>query len=387
MGVNAFVLGLASDLTQRVQRLLNLIAEHPFHPDVAQFRENVLDCLRQAENDLHALLDSDLLVHPSLWPYAMSDYQDLFQDVALVEAFALPILLRYGDYDHQCYQLLLGLVSEIGYPTDLTPVVTATSDQYYYWAQPELRIVGVPAGDLGGILGWPDLVHELSHVLLNAYPGFLSQFSPAAAQYFQQERNLRADIGGLGQDSKWLSVAQIKWGEKQEGTWRVELAADLIAAYLVGPAYGWQHVRLAMSHGSDPYWPSPGQLADHPADQARLDAILAMLALLNLKEEADEIENHWLETLELEHHDSFPQGYDLYYPQSLLTALAQVVFTECRARGLVSFADQPEEGNPGVIHMINQAWHKFNEDPTAYVTWESEAISLLKARLTTAPTH
>lgn len=384
MGMNAFVLGLASDLEQRTQRLLSLVTEHSSHPDIAEFRQSVLGRLQQARSSLHALLSSDLLVHRPLWPYALSDYQDLFRDVALIEAFAVPILLRYSDCDHRCHQLVTALASEIGYPAMLIPVVTATSDQYY-WAQPELCVIGVPVGDLGGILGWPDLVHELSHLLLDACPGFLSQFTPTVTQHFQQERDLLADIGGLEQDSKWLAIAQIKWGEKQEGTWRVELAADLITTYLVGPSYGWQHVRLAVNRGGDPYLPSPGYVTDHPADQARLDTVLAMLELLNLREEATDIRSRWSETLVIERHELRPQGYDLYYPQPLLTALAQVVFAGCQAEGLVSFAEHQNENNPGVIQLIDQAWRTFNQESTAYAAWELEAIDRLKDRLSIKP--
>jgi hypothetical protein len=381
MGVNAFVLGLAGDLEQRTQRLLDLLTEHRPHPDIAEFSQSVLDRLRWTVEDLHALTSSDLISHRPLWPYALSQYQDLFQNVALVETFAIPILLRYDDRDHQCQQLVAVMASEMRYPPELTPVVTATSDQYYYWAQPELRVIGVPVGDLGGILGWPDLVHELSHLLLEARPGFLKGFTPVVNQHFQKERDLLADIGGFEQDNKWLAVAQIKWGEKQEGTWRVELAADLMATYFMGPSYGWQHIRLAMNHGSDPYHPIPGYVEEHPADQARLDAVLEMLQLLNLKDDISKISNRWSEMLEIELQEQRPQGYDLYYPEKLLKKLARIVFAGCQAEGLVPFTEQQHRTNPSLVALVNQAWQVFNQDPVTYPAWELRAIGRLKRSL------
>ncbi len=384
MGVNAFVLGLANDLEQRCQRLLGLLTEHQPHPDVAEFNQSMISRLRQTRQSIRALCNSDLIRHRPLWPYALSDYQDRFQEVALVEQMAVPILLRYDVHDHQCYQLVTVLIYETGYPIELIPVVTATSDQYY-WTQPELRVVGMPVGDLEGILGWPDLFHELAHLLLATWPRFLAGFTASVNQYFQNERHLLADIGGSEHDNQWLAIAQIKWGEKQEGTWRVELAADLLASYLVGPSYGWQHVRLAVNHGNDPYDPSPGHIADHPADQARLDAVLAMLGLLGLNDDAVDINKGWSEMLGIGLHEKPPQGYDLYYPSKLLQELAQTVFAGCQEKGLVSFPAHQDHASTSVVGLIDQAWRVFNRDPAEYPIWERQAISRLKDSLQTTP--
>jgi hypothetical protein len=382
MGVNAFVLGLANDLEKRCQRLLDLLAEHQPHPDVAEFNQSTINRLRQTRECIRALRDSDLIRHRPLWPYALSDYQDRVQEVALVEQIAVPILLRYNVHDHQCNQLVTVLIHETGYPIELMPVVTATSDQYY-WTQPELRVVGMPVGDLEGILGWPDFFHELAHLLLAAWPRFLAGFTATVNRYFQDERDLLADIGGSEHDNQWLAIAQIKWGEKQEGTWRVELAADLLASYLVGPSYGWQHVRLAVNHGNDPYDPSPGHIADHPADQARLDAVLAMLGLLGLSDDAGDINKRWSEMLDIGLHEKPPQGYDLYYPPKLLQKLAQTVFTGCHGKGLVPFTVHQDHANPSAVGLVDQAWRAFNRDPVEYPIWERQAISRLKDSLRT----
>lgn len=380
MVVNPFLLGLVSDLGHRCQLLMDILANHECHPDVSRFTEGILERLQQTSQCLLALRESDQMRYRPLWPYALSDYQEQFRNVALVEQVAIPVILHYDKRDHQCLQLLIAIVRETGHPEELVPVVTATSDQYY-WSQPELGVVGMPVGDSGGILGWPDLFHELAHLVLAASPRFLMEFTPTANEFFEKERDKLADIGGSEHDSKWLAVAQMKWGEKQEGTWRVELAADLIATYLVGPSYGWQHTRLAVNHGSDPYCPSPGNVADHPADQARLDAGLAMLELLGLQGRAAEVSNSWLEMLDVGLHQKEPEGYQTYYPGELLFELAQTVFSRCQAQGLVPFAENQEHPNPGMVAHINQAWQVFKKDPARYSIWELETIQVLKNQL------
>jgi hypothetical protein len=379
MGVNIFVGGLATDLNHRCERLLIQISNRDVHPDIAHFNQGIISRLQEIRCSIQALLNSEQLNYSPLWCYALSDYQDLAHAVAMIEQFAVPILLRYDDRDHQCFNMIKALTREIGYPNELLPTVTTTSEQYY-WTQPDLRIVGVPAGDLdGGILGWPDLLHEIGHLLLAARPAFLAGFTPAVNRYFREQHDRLADLGGHKKDNQWLAIAQIKWGEKQEGTWRVELTADLIATYLVGPSYGWQHIRLTAGQGSDPYYPSPGNnIEDHPADQARLDAVLAMLRLLEMNRKAEKIEAQWSGLLELGLYAQLPPGYELYYPSSLIQKLAEIVLAGCRQNALIPCAIHDRHSNPGVVPLIDQAWQEFNHDPANYPTWEGQAITRLK---------
>jgi hypothetical protein len=378
MEVNGFVRGLASDLDHRCERLQTQLSEHMPHPDVVKFHQNTINRLCQIQRGVRALLNSGMLDYHHLWGYALSDYQGWAREVAIVEQFAMPVLLRYDDRDHRGFQMVLSLTREIGYPDELMPTVITTSDQYY-WAQPELRIVGMPAGDLeGGVLGWPDLLHELAHVLQAAWPAFVASFTPIVNAHFRNQRDRLADLGSSDENNRTLAIAQIKWGEKQEGTWRVELAADLIATYLVGPAYGWQHVRLSISHGDDPYYPGPGDDEGHPADQARLDGVLAMLKLLKMKSEADAINTRWSEMLDIRMYRKRPAGYELYYPPVLLQKLAETVFVSCQKKGLVPFMAHQGSSGLGLVGLIDQAWRMFGKDPAKYPQWERQAINQLR---------
>jgi hypothetical protein len=212
---------------------------------------------------------------------------------------------------------------------------------------------------------------------LAAWYTFLVNFTPIVSDHFRNQRDRLADLGGPKKDSQWLAVAQIMWGEKREGTWRIELAADMIATYLIGPAYGWQHIRLAVNHGTDPYYPSPDAIQDHPADQARLDGILAMLKLLGLKREANEIEAHWSQLLDLDLYKQPPLGYELYYPASLIQKLAELVYAGCQEQGLISFRYQ-SQSDQHLVTTINRAWQAFNQNPATFPEWESDTMRKLK---------
>lgn len=387
MGVNTFISGLAGDLDLRCERLLTLLTDHNPHPDIVPFRQGTINHLQQTRQGIKQLQNSGWFNHEPSWRMALFEYQDLIRSVAIVEQGAIPFLLRYNEKDHQCTQLVKAIGCNIGYPTELLPLATATSDQYY-WTLPELQIVGMPAGDIEGVLGWPDLIHELIHPLLLAWPNFVTGFTPAVQAYYQAQRDLLADIGGNEGNNKWLAIGQMKWSDKRSGTWRVELACDLLATYFVGPSYGWQHIRLSVNHGRDPYTPSPGETItenQHPADQARLDGIIAMLDILGLNNEAEAINQRWLDMLDVSFYGQPPQGYDLYYPPQLIYDLAQTVFDSAQQQGLIPFTGQQKGSHLNVIKMIDRAWQTFNQAPDEYPTWERRMIHHLNGHLLTQP--
>lgn len=381
MAVNRVLLGLMVDLEQRCDRLLAELRARRLHPAVTIYCEDITRQLEELRHEIRLLQGSNWLQNEPLYYLAKLEHQALYERIALIEGQAIPVLLGYDDHDHRFGQIVAALIREIGFPLDLTPIVTTKSDQYY-WSHPELRLIGVPIGDIGGILGWPDLIHELGHLLLFAHPELLNDFTPLVNRHFKNERDMLVDIGGSERDNQWLALAQLKWGEKESGTWRVELAADSIATFFVGPSFGWQHVRLAANSGNDPYDPSPGQtVKDHPADQARLEGIVSMVRILGLKKDAEDIAHRWSSLLRDGLYKQPPQGFQSFYPQPLLEALAQNLYDGCKNLGLRPFIDQEGRGNPGIVTTIDQAWRMFNSDPTRFKSFEQDAIGHLHSIL------
>lgn len=376
MGINTFILGLTADLDRRCENLQALLSVYKPHKDVSRLHSRITTMLAQTRKKIRSLQKSNTVHHPELWSNALSDYQDLVHEFTVVEQLGVPILTRYNKEDERGSALVRALAHQIGFPQDLIPVVTATSDAYY-WAEENLRIVGIPASDLKGVLGWPDLLHELAHLLLAARRDFLAGFSPIVKEYFKEQRERMADIGSSPHENRALAIAQLRWGEGQTGTWRLEFAADLVATYLVGPSYAWQHLRLTMNHGDDPFTPSPPESTSHPAPQARLDEVAAMLRLLKCEQEAKAIQLHWANMLHLTLYDQLPPGFRTYYPTELMKTLAELVFTSCQREGLVPFANETLSQSADLISLINAAWLEFNCNPTTYVSWENQAVQTL----------
>jgi hypothetical protein len=374
VGVNNNVSGLVSELKNRCVRLIRLLNTDRLLPDVHDLRDEAVERLKHTYTKLCELERDELLQQLELQPQAISAYQELFQEVVLVEEILVPVLIGYDDHDHHGFLWLRKFAEETRFPAEGIPSITTKSD-HYYWTYPELRIVGMPIGDIEGILGWPDLVHELGHILLAIRPGFLREFTPIVRQYFQGERDSILDLGGQPQANKWINIAQIKWSNKREGTWREEIACDLMATHFMGAAYGWQHLRLVTNRDKNPYHPLPrsaNHSTTHPADQARLEAILAMLRIMKQTASVKRLEAAWQQMLEARHYGKRPQGFAVYYPQSLIKKLARIVFEQCQNMQLIPYSEQETQDELDIVALVSRAWTMFQEMPTQYGDWEKK---------------
>src|SRR5258708_4208262 len=110
-------------------------------------------------------------------------------------------------------------------------------------------------------------------------------------------------------------------------------------------------------------------LTDHPAYHAQLDGICAMLSLLNDASNGERIKQQWLEILNVMATPTPPPGYGLYYSDHLIKELAQVVYDNCEANGLIRFTENPKFQT---IALIGKAWDVFLTDPQHYSEWEQQ---------------
>jgi hypothetical protein len=149
----------------------------------------------------------------------------------------------------------------------------------------------------------------------------------------------------------------------------------MVATYLVGPAYGWQHVRLCASTSSAAYHPTLGERADHPADEARLRDMVAVLTHMGATETGARITSLWNSYLDASR-KSRPQDYEVCYPQTLLESLAKNVIAGCRSLGVRGF-DQPAEGPPShVPALLAEAWDRFLADAQPIPTGSTRRLRL-----------
>jgi hypothetical protein len=264
----------------------------------------------------------------------------------------------------------------VRWPT-LTPLVAALSSQYY-WTMPDFNLICTPATEGTTLLGLPDLCHELGHILLLHYETTLTgDFIHELATYIEHEQRRVAAQQRPPEYRRLYNLLFAQWHD----AWLREFVSDMIATYLVGPAFGWQHVRLCAGRSQDAYHPALGETAEHPADEARLRGVLAVLALMGAQEAGARIGALWRDYLAASGETS-PADYEVCYPQTLIASLARHTVEVCRALGLRGFGPVIDPlGTDDIFALLDEAWERFLIDPQSYADWERQQLEKLQQSL------
>jgi hypothetical protein len=297
-------------------------------------------------------------------PNHLQRYKRLNELAMLVESYPLLFVERYAERDKRLTRLCRRLTGQIGWPL-MPPLVGGFSSQYY-WTMAPFGIICVPAAEESTLLGLPDLCHELGHILLlQEEQRFTQQFLVELAAYVVDEQ--RRVVAGQRASQYTALYAQLlaQWRDQ----WLREFVCDMIATYLVGPAFGWQHIRLCAGGTRSAYRPAFGETAEHPADEARLRGVVAVLGCLGLGGAGREIETLWADYLRLTG-ERRPPDYDRCYPDRLIQSLAVQTVAGCRAVGLRSIDQVANPHGDDIMGLIGEAWQRFLAEPGPYLQWE-----------------
>ena len=373
-----FLRGLFYDLVRRCQVLRSLLEHREHHPDVTGYAIQILDWIAQIEGEIVGLMADPTLGTPPLLANNLRDYRLRAQLIKLLEWFPVPAILCYGPSDHYFFTLMTATTSQINYPFPL-PIVSALN-KGYYWSKPEFNLLGAPVLEGHSLLGLPDLFHELGHVVVHQRgDDLLGQFEGELRAHFATERQRVHDEQKPPEYEIILEQIQEQWID----AWMIEFASDMIATYLVGPAYGWANLRLCSSSLSDDVFrPGPDDVgATHPSDDARLQGIVKILNLSGLEADVRQIERRWDDYVTLTGHN-VPQDYALCYPPVLSERLTQLVYHGCTGLGLRVFTEQAStSGDINIPMLVNDAWKEFLTRPDKYPQWEESRLAELKRSL------
>jgi hypothetical protein len=241
-------------------------------------------CHDELDNIIARLRDLQLLAPTASLAVRHAKFRQFKRAVAdldIIETRAIAALHRVHDDDHHANRLLYRICQEIAYPV-LPPTVSTLSSGYFY-IDPRLNLLFIPPAEGSFLLHLPDLYHELAHPLLvhKDHPVLerLSQrFLEVTARvhdHFAERRDTEARRRGPQSFKDEIDVWEILWTK-----WLVEFFCDLFAVFTLGPAFVWSHLHLFMKMGKDPHeMPTPFRPATHPADDARMRALLAALRL------------------------------------------------------------------------------------------------------------
>ena len=309
-----FLRGLVRNLEGRCSLLRDRLAALQVDPEVQTHLLDAYQRVERVRREAEQTLKDPTLGADAFLSNHLRSLRELERRVTLVESYLLPFVERYAESDRRLTRLCRRLIDQVSLPLH-APLVVAFSN-HYYWTIPPFPLVCAPAGEVHTLLRLPDLCHELGHQLLEAHRGIVYPFLQDLLDYIDREKRRATTAQRPAEYQVLYDQLLMEWRDR----WLWEFGADMVATYLCGPSYGWQHVRLCTEIGKDAYHPTLGEQADHPADEARLRGLMAILHRMGAKQAGASIETvgHGY----VSPPGSSPSGdYALAYPQSLIDAL------------------------------------------------------------------
>lgn len=304
-------------------------------------------------------LGSEVLANPSSLESYRSSFRAHAQELVLLERFFLAPCERFTRADAALTRLMATLVSEANLPIKEPTGVLASQASYFSQRSRGDRpygVVFVPAAENSTLLGLPALGHELGHLL---EPEALVRFGTTVSDAMQSAM----DAWPLA------SVDVVTARDTWELRWAREFACDGIAAYVLGPAYAWQWLRLIAHTSEPPFSPGLGQHATHPAAAARFGFVLAILQHVS-GNSTKALSDSWAKAVIGSHR---PDGaYKLAYPDRELAAAGVALAEHCLR---LVFTPYPSAGAGSVCAILNTAWNRLLRRPASFAAWEATKLA------------
>jgi len=322
---------------------------------------------------------------PANQPERMRKLKREVSELDMLEAEGIAALVRATEDDHQLNRLLERITQEIDYPL-VTPVVTTLSQQYFC-INTDLNLLAVPLIEGRFLLHLPDLYHELAHPLLLArdepqVEALLGAFGLALRDvltYLDDETVKESRRNGPIANATDLDLWRLCWVR----FWLTEFFCDLFAVCTLGPAFAWSHFHLSAMRGRDPFEVPESYPSSHPADDARMRAMLAALSASGFNAEAATIQSQWASMLDASGFRAEPE-YHRCFPASLLNALAS--HAKVGVEGMQCRLAMKGSLDGAVRLALNGAWTRFWTDPSIYAQWEGDAVRELMSEDSDATT-
>ena len=335
------------------------------------------DELTQLLDHLRHLLDDPLMNLPDYQSERLRQFRRIVEHMSLLETTAIAALERHNKDDIFLNGLIEVIKSETYYPL-LPPVVTSLSQQYFH-IFPNLNLLFVPLSEGDFLLHLPDLYHELAHPLLTErynprvkpFQTALSQALDVVLRYIADERSKeeRRGIRAPQRISFYLYLWQKCWLE-----WLIEFFCDLYGICTIGPAFAWSHIYLCAKYSHDPYDVPTVSLLSHPADDARMKAMLYALTMLGFTKDADEIKAKWEDLITISVGKATPE-YRRCFPDNLIQQITKEAVAGVTSIGCCVAKPQ---NTTSIYRLLNDSWVEFWRDPVGYIAWEREAVKKMR---------
>ena len=375
--IEAYLAGSIRQSIERIRQLRGIVqSQHPREYD--GLRQLCLTKLDQALAGLNGLI-SERIVDPTLQtPRRVRAFKRLVEQLNNVEGIGIFALNRRSAEDELLNHLITDICNEISYPL-ITPVISHMSQDYFH-IYSEFNLLCLPLIESRFLLHLPDVYHELCHPLhrnldlhvLQSYDAAFKDSLFGMVRHYQSEilaaERLRNQEARLFQLQLWRTC----WAKY----WMEEFFCDLFGVLTAGPAYAWSHYHLSVKRGGDPYETPLTFETTHPADDARMRAVLEMLRSSGaFKNQADAIAAAWREFVGIMGYRA-PAEYVQCYSDGQIASIVAAVRQGVEGIG-VQLAGGT--GNGKIRILLDDAWKEFWQSPTTYQEWENQHVANLRA--------
>lgn len=279
----------------------------------------------------------------------------------------LSALTHFCEEDRTLTKLLSRLAEEARWPCD-PPFVSCTMSTGSFITEARAGLVVVAAGEHDRLLAVPDAVHEMAHELFRVdHVEVLGDF------YAEQVDPYLTAIATDDEERAVLDTAFSAWLE--------EFFCDMVATYVCGPSYGWQHHRLCARMDTDEYAPYLDERLDpegpHPPDHARMRAIAFMLEEIGWTQEAAAQRDRFARLQAMTGNVKPPDRYERVLPDDLLRAMAAQIAGACNDEKAMPSFTYPSETGETVCAAVHDAWLVAISDIASYRAYEAGRVTAL----------
>lgn len=368
--MNDYFEGAANQLLKRGKLLLGKIPRglpREFHLLEHSCRDRIHQVLNELSNQPEAQLPT----------VRLRTLRRAVRELDYLENVGIAALNR-ADLEEDVWlnELVLYITQEIAYPL-LPPVVTSLS-QSYFRIFTDLNLLCVPLIEGSFLLHLPDLYHELAHPLsiqpndprVEPFQIELIEVLDLTMLHYMEEIN-KFERKGVHEEFKFYNKL---WNDCWYLYWGIEFFCDLFSVYTLGPAYGWSHFHLAAKRGTDLFDVPTTRISRHPADAARMQAILCALDKIGFSYDAQIIKNRWDGLKDICGNKPCPD-YCRCYPDHIIEALVERALAGTQAIGC-TIAEPDATGT--MYKILNGAWVQFWKNPQNYSVWEHKVVDSLR---------
>lgn len=378
--MNSFVKGIYFDQLNRVEKMLSRLRGAGISNEIDSFFLNkTIDLLNELKNEIQQVIDSGDLEVESLASNNIIKYNTFDEKLMAIELFRYLVIVNFGKAEEYFKRKVKRIYDEINCLQRPPIITTISNSDDYYWALPSYDIIAVPTGEEKNLLNLPDMFHEMGHLIYNQYQTYLKgTIEQTLANYYKKESQR---VLNEQRSPNLISFFRENFAD-WKSSWIMEFCCDLIATYLVGPAFGWTNLKITtQSSGQNGIYLAT---SDHPSDEARMRAIFYMLKKIGHEEELKRLSEVWNKFLTVTN-NVIPANYSSICPQHIIEELADNVYNGCKMIDLRIYNDQVKQFSNPISKIINDAWDKVLVHPGDFKTWESEAITELERSLTKNP--